>query len=466
VRLRTRLLTAYSLAAAAAGFATASATSFVGTRAALAVGFLVSVAAGVAGWLEGQRIRKALRALQGLLTTTNPGSVDETGLHELDDFASQLGEFSQRLSDFSTSVHDELREFALLAAGMDRRKTDVGSKSRVTPHQMRQLLAGVTRAVDAELVQVWNQLIDVEKCTHDIASEAEDQNDAISKTVSYVEQLSANIDTTIENAQATAGEANNVHTAADQLITVSEQLTGGMDKMRSVSQDGERKLRALGDRSRDIGALVEAIGDISSRTDLLALNASIESVRAGEHGKGFAIVADEVRKLAEQTAQAIREIAGLVELTEKELHESISLLATQRATTEEYGQQVREAGTTAHRIRQLSESSGVRSRDVEAAVQHQLELTREVVVTMEGIAQAIKQSRKRAEKTSWTIRSLTLTARKFDEELSWIRGGAVGKRRKLLADLPRNSEGGPESAKVAAPPVDTPDTITSFAEAS
>ncbi len=466
MKLTTRLFTTYSLAAAAAGFATASATSFVGIRAAMVVGFLMSLAAGVAGWLEGHRIRKALRAWQGLLTTGNPGTVAETGFHELDEFSTKLGEFTQRLSDFSTSVQDELRDFALLAAGMDRRNSDANRKPRVTPQQMRQVLAGITHAVDSELVQVWNQLVDVESCTHDIASEAEDQNDAVSKTVSCVEQLSVNIDAIIQDTQATAGEANNVHTAADQLIAVSEQLTGGMDKMRNVSRDSERKLRGLSDRSRDIGALVEVIGDISSRTDLLALNASIESVRAGEHGKGFAIVADEVRKLAEQTAQAIREIAGLVELTEKDLHESISMLAGQRSTTEEYLYQVREASATAHRIRQLSESSGVRSRDVEATVQRQLELTREVVVTMESIAHAIKQGRRRAEKASWTVRSLARTARKFDEELSWIRGGAVGQRRRLFGEPSGNDEGGRQSAKIASPTVDAPDMITSYAEAS
>ena len=142
------------------------------------------------------------------------------------------------------------------------------------------------------------------------------------------------------------------------------------------------------------------------------------------------------------------------------------MFADQRVSTEEHLRQVQETGATVHRIRQLSESTGVRSRDVEAAVQRQLELTREVVLTMEGIAHAIKQSRRRAEKASWTVRSLTRTATTFDEELSWLRGGAFGQRKKLLGDLSKDVEESPESAEVAAPTVDAPDTIPSYAGAS
>lgn len=68
----------------------------------------------------------------------------------------------------------------------------------------------------------------------------------------------------------------------------------------------------LGERSKEIEQIVEAISGIASQTNLLALNAAIEAARAGEQGRGFAVVAEEVRKLAEQSQEAAKQIAKLI----------------------------------------------------------------------------------------------------------------------------------------------------------
>lgn len=89
-----------------------------------------------------------------------------------------------------------------------------------------------------------------------------------------------------------------------------------LDKSRQSSiarGDVERVIKAVDKSSQEIGVIIDTINKISSQTQLLSLNASIESARAGEYGKGFAVVAEEIKKLAEQSADSTENVRKLIE---------------------------------------------------------------------------------------------------------------------------------------------------------
>jgi len=121
-----------------------------------------------------------------------------------------------------------------------------------------------------------------------------------------------------ENVQATAAASEEI---AANINTVSQQLNNALaisDEAVGVSQATAATVKKLGAASEEIGSVLRMINDIAEKTDLLALNASIEAARAGDAGRGFAVVANEVKELAAQTAKATEQISGQIDGLQRE----------------------------------------------------------------------------------------------------------------------------------------------------
>lgn len=99
-----------------------------------------------------------------------------------------------------------------------------------------------------------------------------------------------------------------------------------VDKVKSIAKTIDQSallIKSLGERSNQIGEIINVINDIADQTNLLALNAAIEAARAGEQGRGFAVVADEVRKLAERTGNSTAEIGNMVKSIQDEVRQVV-----------------------------------------------------------------------------------------------------------------------------------------------
>ena len=146
----------------------------------------------------------------------------------------------------------------------------------------------------------------------EVAAGAEKQQKAVEHTAATVEQMSAGIRQIADNTEKVASASTN---SAEIAATGSQSIEKSIGQMtiieKTVSKSAE-VVAKLGERSKEIGHIVEVISGIAGQTNLLALNAAIEAARAGEQGRGFAVVAEEVRKLAEQSQEAAKQIADLI----------------------------------------------------------------------------------------------------------------------------------------------------------
>jgi methyl-accepting chemotaxis protein len=136
----------------------------------------------------------------------------------------------------------------------------------------------------------------------------------ISNEAAVMEDLACSSKASVERARA---GGSFIETAISQMNIVENEVSLSSQVMTT-----------LGDRSDEIGAIVEAISGISSQTNLLALNAAIEAARAGEHGHGFAVVAGEVKKLAGESSEAAKKIAKLIADIQSETSSAVETMKT------------------------------------------------------------------------------------------------------------------------------------------
>lgn len=233
-----------------------------------------------------------------------------------------------------------------------------------------------------------------------VAQGAESQVKAVDAASEVVEQMSAGIRQIASNAGVVMKVTDKTVAAAQ---TGSQAVNTAVKQMTTLEQtviSSAAVVSKLGDRSKEIGQIVETISGIAGQTNLLALNAAIEAARAGEQGRGFAVVAEEVRKLAEQSQDAAKQIAELIHEIQGDTENAVVAMKNGTAEVKVGAQVVDNAGQSFKEIAQLIDQVSSQIKEISAAIQEMASGSQQIVYSVKEIDRVSKTTAEQTETVS------------------------------------------------------------------
>ncbi len=368
---------------------------------------IVYIIAIVAGFLLSlfiaRRITKPLGALMAGIREIGKGRTDVTlpvqSKDEFGEVASVFNETMAKLRGYAMSEEERQRTQENIVNFLNLLSTasegDLTVKAEVTPD----IFGSIADAFNLMVEGLADLIVRVKDAAQDIGKESKKMLEVLKEMESDAEKQLSEVKRATEAVDEAALSAVRISEMTESAEKISKnaieatergsktviESIDGIQLIRVTIQAINKRMKFLSEKLMEIGTISQLITEIANRTNLLAINASIEASRAGEQGKGFIVIAEEIRSLAEKSARSTKQIGDILGSIQTESAEVTRHLEEVTNFVERETALASEAGSVFREIESAIKDVGGIISKIHTSAEGQKELTSKVVISIEEV---------------------------------------------------------------------------------
>ncbi|MDG6997665.1 MAG: CHASE3 domain-containing protein [Nitrososphaerota archaeon] len=272
----------------------------------------------------------------------------------------------------------------------------------------------------------------VRSSSSELQASAGQQASAAKEQATAMSEISTTLTELLATSRQIAESAQRVSQVAEKTAGAGREGENIVDKAKDTMADIRRQVDvivdhslALGEKSQQIGIVLDIVTELSEQTNILAINSTIEAAGAGESGKRFAVVADEIRKLADRVSDSTKEIRSLIDVVRGAVNTTVMATEIGSKAVDAGSEQFADAARAFGEISSLVTTTTEAAREIELSTKQQTTAVEQVNIAIGDVAQSTRETETSSVQTLQTASQLSNLSRDL-MKLVELQGTEVG----------------------------------------